>query len=226
MFLRRARLVELRGVHAHQRELLGELALQPPERRLQVHAVDAAVRPEVEQQQFPREVGEPQGAVRVQPVRIRWEIGRSSPCRSQSSCGELYNQNPMTDYEPVIGLEVHAQLRTGSKMYCACPADYPGRRAQHPRLPGVSRAARHPAGHQPRGHPLHHHDRAGAPLRHSPAQQVRPQELPLPRPDEGVPDIPVRPPALLGRLPRRERGRRAPPRGHRARPHGGGTSRN
>ena len=30
----------------------------------------------------------------------------------------------MTDYEPVIGLEVHAQLRTGSKMYCACPADY------------------------------------------------------------------------------------------------------
>ncbi len=30
----------------------------------------------------------------------------------------------MTDYEPVIGLEVHAQLRTSSKMYCACPADY------------------------------------------------------------------------------------------------------
>ena len=30
----------------------------------------------------------------------------------------------MTDYEPVIGLEVHAQLRTRSKMYCACPADY------------------------------------------------------------------------------------------------------
>ena len=30
----------------------------------------------------------------------------------------------MTKYEPVIGLEVHAQLRTSSKMYCACPADY------------------------------------------------------------------------------------------------------
>jgi len=30
----------------------------------------------------------------------------------------------MTVYEPVIGLEVHAQLLTRSKMYCSCPADY------------------------------------------------------------------------------------------------------
>ncbi|MDA0798133.1 MAG: Asp-tRNA(Asn)/Glu-tRNA(Gln) amidotransferase subunit GatB [Chloroflexi bacterium] len=30
----------------------------------------------------------------------------------------------MTEYEPVIGLEVHAQLITNSKMYCSCPADY------------------------------------------------------------------------------------------------------
>ncbi len=30
----------------------------------------------------------------------------------------------MAEYEPVIGLEVHAQLRTRSKMYCSCPADY------------------------------------------------------------------------------------------------------
>ena len=28
------------------------------------------------------------------------------------------------EYEPVIGLEVHAQLRTRSKMYCSCPATY------------------------------------------------------------------------------------------------------
>lgn len=27
-------------------------------------------------------------------------------------------------YEPVIGLEIHAELRTASKMYCGCSADY------------------------------------------------------------------------------------------------------
>ena len=30
----------------------------------------------------------------------------------------------MIHYEPVIGLEVHVQLRTRSKMFCACPASY------------------------------------------------------------------------------------------------------
>ena len=31
---------------------------------------------------------------------------------------------PVSDYTVTIGLEVHCQLNTRSKMFCACPAQY------------------------------------------------------------------------------------------------------
>lgn len=37
----------------------------------------------------------------------------------------------MVEYEPVIGLEVHAQLRTTSKIFCGCPTDFGGNPNDH-----------------------------------------------------------------------------------------------
>jgi aspartyl-tRNA(Asn)/glutamyl-tRNA(Gln) amidotransferase subunit B len=33
-------------------------------------------------------------------------------------------ENDVTEYEPIIGLEIHAQLLTRTKLFCACPATY------------------------------------------------------------------------------------------------------
>ena len=114
------------------------------------------------------------------------------------------------EYEPVIGLEVHAQLLTESKMFCRCSADY----ADAPPnthvcpvclgMPGVL-----PVINQT-GRRVHRHDRPGPELHDPGVHQVRPQELPLPRPDEGLPDLPVRHAHRPRRLAR-HRGRRARP---------------
>ena len=45
-------------------------------------------------------------------------------------------------YEAVIGIEIHCQLRTASKMFCSCSTAYDGAPPEQPRLPGLSRAAR------------------------------------------------------------------------------------
>ena len=53
-------------------------------------------------------------------------------------------------YEPVIGLEIHVQLNTRTKMFCGCELSF-GDRAEHAHLPGLPRAARGAAGGQRAG---------------------------------------------------------------------------
>ena len=47
-------------------------------------------------------------------------------------------------WEPVIGLEVHCQLLTESKLFCACPDDVRGP-TEHARVPDVPGSARRAA---------------------------------------------------------------------------------
>jgi hypothetical protein len=113
-------------------------------------------------------------------------------------------------------------------MFCSCPtAPAAGRhrRAEHARLPGLPRHARHAAGHQPPRRRAGDAHRPGARLpRRDRGGPLRAQELLLPRPAEGLPDQPVRPAADEQRPPRRagaERGQRGHHRHHPRPPRGG-----
>ena len=66
-----------------------------------------------------------------------------------------------TRYEAVIGIEIHVQLRTVSKMFCACSTDVAGAAAQLANLPGLPRPARRAAGDQPAGGRARAGDRPG-----------------------------------------------------------------
>ena len=112
-----------------------------------------------------------------------------------------------TTWEPVIGLEIHVQLKTKTKMFCRC-RNALRRRAELERLPGLPRVPGRAAGAEPARDRGDDQARARARLRDRRARGLPPQELLLPRPAEGVPDQPVRRAALRGRQARRADGRR------------------
>ena len=107
-------------------------------------------------------------------------------------------------YEPVIGLEVHVELGTTTKMFCGCPTTFgaepntqvcpvclglPGS------LPVVNRTAIE----------YDDPDRPGAELLDRVVVPVRPEELLLPGHAEELPDLPVRRADVHRRLARRPR---------------------
>ena len=106
-----------------------------------------------------------------------------------------------TGWEPVIGLEIHVQLSTRTKMFCACELSFgepPNTRTcpvclGHPgTLPTLNAEAVH--------YGLMIGARAG--LRGRATIDLPPQELLLSRPAEGLPDQPVRHPAGVRRASR------------------------
>ena len=125
-------------------------------------------------------------------------------------------------YDTVIGIEVHVELGTVTKMFDGAPAGF----GEEPNtsvtpvslgLPGLA------AGGQRQGRRVRDPHRAGAELLDRGDVPVRPEELLLPGRAQELPDVAVRRAHRVRGLPRRRAGRRQHlPRRDRARAHGGG----
>ena len=130
---------------------------------------------------------------------------------------------PLERYEAVIGIEVHCQLRTASKMFCSCSTAYDGAPPEHPRLPGLPRPARARC-RSSTGAAVEHvlTDRPGHRGDDARRDPLGSQELLLPGPAQGLPDQPVRPAAGVGRpAGHRDLGRAGDHRHHPGAPRGG-----
>ena len=106
----------------------------------------------------------PAGRASSSPARRSARTASSTPPtrssrRSASTARRREASTAVSAYEPVIGLEIHVQLATATKMFCGCALSL-RRPAEHAHLPGLPRPAREPAGRQRRGGPLRADDRA------------------------------------------------------------------
>ena len=81
---------------------------------------------------------------RAVPRRARARAGDRLRRRARRGTGHERDDA----WEPVIGLEIHVQLSTRTKMFCRCPAGY-GARREHAHLPGLPRLPGRAAGPEP-----------------------------------------------------------------------------
>ena len=119
---------------------------------------------------------------RAVPDRARARVRRSASTASREA--------PMT-WEPVIGLEIHVQLKTRTKMFCRCAAGFGSGENTNvcPVCLGYPGGA---PGDEQAGDRMDDQARARARLRDRRPGGLRPEELLLSRPAKGLSDFPVR----------------------------------
>lgn len=101
----------------------------------------------------------------------------------------------MANYEPVVGLEVHVELSTATKMFCGCSTDT--EKDPNTNVCPVCLGLRIHAGHQRSCRRVGHSDWFGSQLSHCPVVPHGPEELLLPGHDEELSDLPIRRTDLL-----------------------------
>ncbi len=153
---------------------------------------------------MPRRAGWRRCSPRTSPASPRmWPRRSPPPARAPEARGGSLA------FEAVIGLEVHAQLLTDTKIFCGCPTSFGAPPNTHvcPVCLGLPGAL---AGAEPPRSRTGHARGAGARLPHQRALDLRAEELLLSRPAEGLSDLPVRSAAREPWASDHHRGRRDP----------------